>query len=78
MNNRRREMLSEAGALLTKAAVIVESVRDDEQECFDNLPENLQESDRAQAMESAVDLLYDALEDISSASNLIEEAKYCR
>lgn len=71
-------MLSEAGALLFRAAGIVESVRDDEQECFDNLPENLQESDRAQAMESAVDLLYDALEDISSASNLIEEAKHCR
>ena len=68
MNKDRRKAIS---ALVEDIAKIagqvddfrsgVESVRDDEQEAFDNLPESLQEGDRGQVSQEAIDALEEAL-----------------
>ena len=46
MNKHRRNKLSEAIGYLDNALQIISDVRDDEQDALDNIPENLQQSDR--------------------------------
>ena len=60
-------MLESAGLLICRAA-------EEEQDCLDNLPENLQSSERYEKMEEAVSLLESAAEEIESASDRIRDA----
>lgn len=83
MNKDRRKRLAEATdlieraqSLLEKAAGIVEEVRDEEQDAFNNMPESLQDGERGQRMQEAIDaldnvdldgLLTGALENLNAA-----------
>lgn len=60
--------------MLEYASDIVSSVIDEEQECLDNMPENLTDSERYQKMEAAVEKLEEAAEQIGAAIDCIEEA----
>lgn len=51
----------------------IESLRDEEQDCFDNLPEGLQQSERGEQMEEAVSFMDDAISAIEDINNLLEE-----
>lgn len=75
MNKQRRAKLSDANMLLSKAVTIVEFARDEEQDSFDNLPENLQDGDRGEAMEEAIEELQTAIDSINDAMNHIDCAK---
>ena len=84
MNNTRRKTISRILTRLTEISEEIESilsdielVKDEEEESFENIPENLQESDRYQAREAAVDNLnnaydlwqeaFESIEDVSSS-----------
>lgn len=41
MNKQRRKQLQEASKLIAQAQGIIESVKDDEQDAHDNLPESI-------------------------------------
>lgn len=74
MNNQKREKLKLARGFLSKASDIVSSVLDDEQDCLDNMPDNLQYSDRYERMEAAISKLEDGLNNIEAAEECLEEA----
>ncbi len=74
MNNKRRGTLNEAKILLERASNIVSTVLDEEQDCLDNMPENLQMSERYERMEDAIDRLESAIEQIDGAKDSINEA----
>lgn len=74
MNNQKREKLKLARGFLSKASDIVSNVLDDEQDCLDNMPENLQYSDKYERMEAAVSKLEDGLNNIETAEECLEEA----
>lgn len=74
MNKGRRVRLKEACSLLSRALDIVTSVKDEEQDSLDNLPENLQSGERCTTMEDAIDALDDAIGNIEQASESIESA----
>lgn len=74
MNNQKREKLKLARGFLSKASDIVSNVLDDEQDCLDNMPENLQYSDKYERMEAAVSKLEDGLNNIEVAEECLEEA----
>lgn len=74
MNNKRRERLKNALGLLNTAYSIIDGACSEEQDKLDNIPENLQESDRYSSMESAVDNLSDALDRIDEAKENIQSA----
>lgn len=76
INDTRREELKKASSLIGDASAIVERVKDEEQDSLDNIPENLQGGNRYQSMENAIDMLSDALDSMSEASEYIERAKY--
>lgn len=75
MNKNRRLKLTLARSYLEKAVSIVEAAKDEEQDCIDNLPENLQNSERCTIMEDAVDELEEAIDNIESAIENIDKAK---
>lgn len=74
MNNKRREKLRDAIALLDRAAMIVETVCDAEDDCVERVPENLQGSDRYEAMENALDNLNRAMEKLDEAKECLSAA----
>lgn len=57
------------------AASIVERVRDEEQDSYDNLPESFQDADKGTKMEEAIDHLEDALSAIEEAGECIDKAE---
>lgn len=69
MNKIRRQALCEAIGYLNSAKNIVETAQSEEEDYRDNMPENLQESDRYHTAEDACDAMGDA---ISSLDDVIE------
>lgn len=74
MNKKRRELLKTARPFLTQAANIIERAAEQESDCLDNVPESLQDTDRYESMERAVENLEAALEHIESAQECLDEA----
>ena len=74
MNNARRKKLSMAGDILDNAKALVEEVMYEEEDALGNMPENLENSDQAEAMEEAIANLDSAITSIEEAQEAIEEA----
>ena len=75
MNKSRRAKLDLAVAHLYTAKTIVETVSEEEEDCMNNLPDGISESDLYDKMERAVDSLSSAADSILEAIDSIEEAK---
>lgn len=84
MNKVRRKKIQKAINILEidndidQALAILEDVLYDEEDAYDNIPENLQSSWRAEESEEAIDSLNDAIElltDLQSAENTDEDEK---
>ncbi len=74
MNDERRKKLASVIALLDEARGLIDEVKDDEQEAFDNMPEALQQSDKGQLAEDVINdldnvscALEGVVEDLSNA-----------
>lgn len=74
MNKKRRGSLKQALDLINTADDIIQNALYEEQDCLDNLPENLMESDRYSKMESTVDELEQAIDYIENIRSSVEEA----
>ena len=74
MNNKRRAILKKSIDTLEIASNYINTVLDEEQDSLDNMPENMQASERYENMENAVDCLEDAESSIDDAISKIEEA----
>ena len=74
MNKNRRKDIAKAASMLEAALNIIEITRDEEQDCLDNMPENLEYSERYEKMGNAVDKLDDAISSIEEAKDALEEA----
>ena len=69
MNKEKRSRLSNANDLIKEAVSVISSVRDDEDDSFNNLSDGLQNTQRGMDMQDAVeqmDGIIDALEEVSS------------
>ena len=73
MNNTRRKQLRKWLEDIENIKSELESICSDEEEAFDNLPENLQGSDRGMAFEAAIDQMNEAVSSIEDAISIIEE-----
>ncbi|MBR4499795.1 MAG: hypothetical protein IKP11_04575 [Paludibacteraceae bacterium] len=78
MNAARRKEIERAIDLLYQAKEIIENVRDDEQDAYDNMPESLQYSERGERMSENVDALdnaadYDIEDIITNLNEIIEQ-----
>ena len=57
MNKARREQVEKAYFHIEQAQALIQEAQAGEQEAFDNLPENLQQSERGQEWAQAADTL---------------------
>jgi uncharacterized protein YciU (UPF0263 family) len=73
MNKERRDRLSDVIASLEEAKDILEDVKNDEQDAFDNMPVGLQCSERGSKMEDYVELMEDAGDQIDNVCEFIEK-----
>ena len=77
MNKERRKSLREIQSKLDRLGQDLETLKEEEEEYRDNMPENLQESERYQRADEVCDLLQEALESMDNAYQQIEEAVEC-
>lgn len=75
MNNNRRKRLAAILESVEDLKAQLEEIRDEEQDAFENMPYNLQESERGQQMEEAISRMEDAISDFDEAASGIEEAQ---
>lgn len=81
MNIQRRKTINEISSQLGNLEIDwdalhdikakIESVRDEEEEYFDNMPENLQQSERGEASEQAKDELAEAIDNLDQLIDAI-------
>lgn len=74
MNNTRRKSIQNIFDRLEELMQDIEALQEEEQECYDNLPESLQDSERGQAMQEAADNLEYAAISVQEALDCLEEA----
>lgn len=81
MNKERRKEIDEVLSKLEQMRDVLSgilddigSIRDDEESYMENMPENLQLSDRYYAAEEATDNLSSASDEVDTSLNSIEEA----
>lgn len=74
MNKARRKSIQQIIDHLIELKENIDILRDEEQEAYDNLPEAMQESERGEAMNTAIYQMEDAMEDIDLALDALDEA----
>ena len=73
MNKQRRKRIQEIKEVLIVIKDELNSVLDEEQLTFDNMPENLQCSIKGNESEDAIDILEECSEDLEKIINRINE-----
>jgi uncharacterized phage infection (PIP) family protein YhgE len=75
MNNSRRKRISKIADALNELKGQIDELYKEEQEAFENIPESLQGTERYEAAENAVDMLYSASSRIENAISFLEDAE---
>ena len=74
MNNTRRKRIDAVIAKLDEPSEELEALKEEEEEAYDNLPESLQESERGEVMQEAIDNLDEAVNNIADTIEYLQEA----
>lgn len=73
MNAQGRKEIAKHIASLKNIKSILESMRDDEEMKYDNMPEGLQESERGDQMQEAIDALENAVASLEDTIDSLQE-----
>jgi len=73
MNKERRKKLQNIVERLEAVKSDLENVTDEEQTAYDNMPESLQETDRGDAMQEAIEAMESARDSIEEAIDSVKE-----
>lgn len=74
MNKARRKKVTDALAEIERQKDIIETAKSEEQECYENLPEPIQYSERGEAMQEIANSLESAVDDLDNAISNINDA----
>lgn len=75
MNKSRRARLDKILEQIDDIICDINTVREEEEEAYENLPESIQDSDRGQAMTDAIDNLEEAINNLEDIEDYLNEAK---
>lgn len=75
MNKARRKALGEVIAKIEDAKEMLEALLEEEEECRDNMPENLHGSGKYEAADAAANDMLDAVNALDDAVSCIESAQ---
>lgn len=73
MNKARRKQLEEIVNALDEQKSVIESVCEEEQEAFDNLPESIQYSERGDTMQGYINEMEDAISNLEDVISNLQE-----
>jgi t-SNARE complex subunit (syntaxin) len=74
MNKERRKAIEKISDKLTDLQAELEELREAEEEAYDNLPESLQDGEKGDAMQEAIEHLEDADSYIEEAKDALNDA----
>lgn len=74
MNNERRKTISTLISEVEEIIAKVETLRDDEQDVYDNMPESFQAGERGEKAQAAADALGEAANELESVKGNLETA----
>ena len=74
MNKFRRKQIETISDKLSAIADEIDAVQEEEEEYRDNIPENLQGSERYELAEAAVNAMMEAADSVRSAIDSLEQA----
>ena len=74
MNVTRRKQLAKLVEQLESVMSDIDTIREQEQEAYDNMPESIQESERGDRMSEIIDSIQYAYDNVSDAVYNINEA----
>lgn len=74
MNKARRKAIEDIQSKIIELKELIESVCEEEQEAFDNLPESIQYSERGDAMQEAIDNLESACSSCEEVEDYLTDA----
>lgn len=77
MNRNRKSEIRDTMQTLLRCVSTLENVKSDEEDYYDNIPENLKESERAEESDHALMFLELALDEISFSIEFLEEIVEC-
>lgn len=75
MNKMRRKQLDEVISKIEEAKELLESLQEEEEEYRDNMPENLQGSEKYEAADDAINNMSSAVDALDEAVSYIESAQ---
>lgn len=73
MNAMRRKQLAKAIQMIYDAQEIIEMVKEEEQDSYDNLPEGIQDSERGETMYENIDTLGEISDNLIDYTTTLEE-----
>ncbi len=73
MNRQRRKRLTEAFEKVSEAMEILEAVKEEENESYENLPDNFRDGDRGEEMQGYIEMLEEAYGYLDDANSVIEQ-----
>lgn len=73
MNKVRRKELGKAFDLVCQAKDILEAVKAEEQESYENLPDSFRFGERGEEMEGYIEMLEEAFNYLDDANSVIEQ-----
>lgn len=73
MNKQRRKRLGKAFDLVSEALEILEDIKTEEQESYDNLPDNFRDGDKGEEMQNYIEMLEEASNYLDDANSVIEQ-----
>ena len=73
MNNTRRKSIQKIINGITALKEDLETLLDEEQEYLDNMPDNLQESERAEVAQDAIDNMETAIDNLDECVDTLGE-----
>lgn len=73
MNRQRRKKLTEAFEKVAEVMDILESVKSEEEESYENLPDNFRDGDRGEEMQNYIEMHDEAYGYLDDANSVIEQ-----
>ena len=73
MNKQKRKRLGEAFDLISQAEEILEEVKEEEEDGYDNLPDSFRDGEKGEAMQNCVEMMDEVIGYLQDANSVIEQ-----
>ena len=74
MNKQRRKAINDISEKVRSLQTQIDTLKDEEQDYYDNMPESIQESERGNVAEEAIDNLQSAYDSLEETIGHLDEA----